>query len=323
MIKRLIPIIICACLASVAAAQSYQYDLPRRGEGVNAFLLRNGYAIEQYKRIFLDLNKDKLTAAGELRLGVKYKLPLRSDTATEPLLGQKYAKVKIENHRLEGATYYLVSGHGGPDPGAMATRAGFAMCEDEYAYDVVLRCARHLLSMGARVHLIIQDKTDGIRDGERLNYDDDETCEGQPIPLDQNERLKQRCDAINRHFETEKGGYCRAVFVHIDSRSRSERIDVFAYHYAGSKAGKALANRIMSTIENKYKQHQPKRGFSGNVSDRNLFVLRGTNPVAVFLELGNIQNDLDQQRFLITDNREALGKWIAEGLAEDYIRSKK
>ena len=42
---------------------------------------------------------------------------------------------------------------------------GRQLHEDEYAYDIILRLARELLSRGAKVHIIIQDKKDGIRDG--------------------------------------------------------------------------------------------------------------------------------------------------------------
>lgn len=322
MMKRIIPIIICLLLGATAWSQSYPTATPVAGEGINAFLLRNGYNVKRYKADFLRINAGRLGSDGSLRLGVSYRLPLKDDSVTEPLLGSKYSKVKIENDRLRGATFYLVSGHGGPDPGAMATLRGSALCEDEYAYDVVVRTARHLLSMGATVHVIIQDPDDGIRDSELLRYDDHETCEGRPIPLDQIERLKQRCDAINSHYDKEKGSYCRAIFVHIDSRSPGERIDIFAYHHKDSKRGRQTAQRLLSTFERKYKQHQPNRGFSGTVSERGLYVLKATNPVAVFLELGNLQNQLDQQRFLKPDNREAVAKWIAEGLAEDYSRSK-
>ena len=68
----------------------------------------------------------------------------------------------------------------------------------------------------------------------------------------------------------------------------------------------------------KYKKHQPGRGFRGTVSDRNLYVLRHTLPAAVFLELGNIQNKRDQQRLVQENNRQALARWIAEGIVADY-----
>ena len=39
-------------------------------------------------------------------------------TGKEPLLGKEYAAYKITSNELSGACFYLVSGHGGPDPGA-------------------------------------------------------------------------------------------------------------------------------------------------------------------------------------------------------------
>ena len=51
---------------------------------------------------------------------------------------------------------------------------------------------------------------------------------------------------------------------------------------------------MKNTFESKYGTHQPNRGFEGTVSDRNLYVLANTSPISVFVELGNIQNTLDQ-----------------------------
>lgn len=117
--------------------------------------------------------------------------------------------------------------------------------------------------------------------------------------------------------------YRRAAFVHVDSRGKGQQIDVFFYHCEGSEKGKRLANTIRDTFNKKYDKHQPNRGFEGTVSARNLYVLRNTKPVSVFLELGNIQNKRDLQRLIIPDNRQALANWICEGMVKDYQNEKK
>lgn len=238
----------------------------------------------------------------------------------EPLLGRGNSPVEVLDNTLRGATYYVVSGHGGPDPGALGTYKGVTISEDEYAYDIALRLARQLLSHGARVHIIIQDDDDGIRDDEALPCDDHETCCGAPIPLDQNERLRQRCDTINALYSVERrgGSYCRSIFLHVDSRSKEERIDVFFYHYLKSSRGVALATCLRDKLTAKYAEHQPLRGFSGQVTERNLYVLRETNPPGVLVEVANIQNADDMVRLVKWSNREALAKWLSEGLADDY-----
>lgn len=118
-------------------------------------------------------------------------------TGKEALFGKEYATYQITSNELSGACFYLVSGHGGPDPGAIGIYQGRQLHEDEYAYDIILRLARELLSRGAKVHIIIQDKKDGIRDGHVLANSKRETCMGDPIPLNQVARLKQRCDWVN------------------------------------------------------------------------------------------------------------------------------
>ena len=200
----------------------------------------------------------------------------------------------------------------------MGTYNGQQICEDEYAYDVILRLARQLISHRATVHIIIQDPNDGIREDAVLKCDEDETCMGAPIPLDQVERLKQRSDSINSLYAQERKGYCRSVFIHVDSRSKEKRIDIFFYHYMKSARGERLAKKLQSKMAQKYAKHQPARGFSGEVKERDLYVLRRTNPAGVFIEIGNIQNDMDMVRLTKPNNREAMARWMAEALIEDY-----
>ena len=318
---------------------------PQNGDYIEAFLRRNGVDPVACRKLFLALNDGRFGNNYSLLLDRDYYLPSiaeAEDPSTalatyldskkskieklessskyvdEPLLGKAYSHVELVDKKLDGATYYLVSGHGGPDPGAMSEYAGKTVCEDEYAYDIILRLGRQLLSHGAKVHFIIQDPDDGIRDDAILGNDDHETCMGEVIPLDQIKRLGQRSKTINSLYESERKGYCRAVIIHVDSRSKDERIDIFFYHFMNSKKGEKLANSLQETMAAKYKKHQPNRGFKGTVSARNLFVLRETNPVGVFLELGNIQNADDMQRFVVPNNREAVARWGCEGLMNDY-----
>ena len=45
-------------------------------------------------------------------------------------------------------------------------------------------------------------------------------------------------------------------------------------------------------------------------------MLRETNPIGVYVELGNIQNVKDQKRFTVVDNRDAIAKWFTEALSK-------
>ncbi len=238
----------------------------------------------------------------------------------EPLFGKSLAKGKVEGGKLKGACIYVVSGHGGPDPGAIGKVGKTELHEDEYAYDVALRLARCLMQEGAEVHIIIQDARDGIRDDQYLSNGKRETCMGKTIPLNQVARLQQRCDAINNLYKKEKDEYtyCRAIFLHVDSRSVGEQTDVFFYHREGWSKGQRLASQLRKTFQTKYDKHQPNRGFEGTVSTRGLYVLTHTHPVSVFVELGNIQNSHDQKRFVLSSNRQALAKWITEGFINDF-----
>ena len=317
-----------------------QYATPRNGEGISTFLERFNRPGRAYYNEFLRLNRKQLRGKKELRLGVKYRIPpLRKENGektesrqgkgigtvlSEPLFGKKLAQVKVTGNRLKGACFYVVSGHGGPDPGAVGRVGKRELHEDEYAYDVALRLARNLMQEGAEVHIIIQDAKDGIRNDRYLSNSTRETCMGDPIPLGQTARLQQRCVKINRLYQKDRKRYkyCRAIFLHVDSRSKREQTDVFFYHAPNSVKGKRLAQSIERTFEQKYGLHQPNRGFDGSVSARGLYVLVNAVPVSVFVELGNIQNAFDQRRFVLSSNRQALAKWLMEGFIADYRKEK-
>ena len=246
--KRLLLTISMLCsMGCVPTAHAQDRAKPKNGEGVSTFLQRFGYTSRAAQKEFLEINKGKLTRDGGLILGRSYRLPTgkksgkkaragsRKTSVVEPLFGPAYQNVSVRSHELEGACLYLVSGHGGPDPGAIGKVGNRELHEDEYAYDIILRLGRALMEKGAKVHIIIQDEKDGIRDDRYLSNSDRETCLGQTIPLDQIARLQQRCDAINRLTYKDKEKYKRAIFIHVDSRGHKDQVDVFFYHSPGSK----------------------------------------------------------------------------------------
>ena len=323
----------------IAFAFSQEKDMPRKGEGIYAFLRRNNRTEAKHYEEFIQLNKNRLGKSNTLIMGTSYVLPSRAAAASpivnatankqagkgiNPLFGEKFKNYEIKDNKLAGACFFLVSGHGGPDPGAIAKVDGRELHEDEYAYDIMLRLARNLLEHNATVHIIIQDPKDGIRDGKYLNNSKNETCLGEKIPLSQVARLKQQTNAINRLSFRSKEKYQRAIFIHLDSRSKKTQLDVFFY-YQNLKQNKArslkLAETMRQTFRNNYARHQPDRGFSGTVSTRPLYVLKNTNPVSIFVELANMQNVNDQKRYILDDNRQALANWLCTGFITDYQSS--
>lgn len=254
--------------------------------------------------------KTNLRAEGNATKFVNYKI-----------FGAKYAKTPIYDAKLKGHAYYIVSGHGGPDPGAMTKKGDTWISEDEYAYDVSLRLARNLIGHGATVYMITRDENDGIRDEKILPMDKDETVwGGAKMPLNQKSRLNQRTTIINKLYEAnKKKGYKdqRVIVTHVDSRYTSRKVDIFFYHNQKSENGKTLAHTMFDTIKNKYATHQKDRGYDGVVATRDLWMLRESKPTTIYIELGNIQNDFDQRRLLIPNNRQAIANWLALGIVKE------
>lgn len=234
------------------------------------------------------------------------------------IFGNGYDRLSKKSDRLKGKVFYISGGHGGPDPGAVATMGGRSICEDEYAYDVSLRLARNLMEEGATVHIIIQDGNDGIRNDDILVCDHDEKTMGtETIPINQLARLKQRTDAINALYASyaKKGVKEQTlVCIHVDSRSANERQDVFFYHFEHSKSGKKLAQNVQRVFQEKYSKYRAGGEYHGTVSCRNLYMLRVPFPTTLYVELANIKNEYDRKRILPSTNRQALANWLCEGL---------
>ena len=235
-----------------------------------------------------------------------------------PIFGPEHAFVPLIDNQLRGKVVYLVSGHGGPDSGAVGQYGDHQLCEDEYAYDVTLRVCRKLLEHGAIVYMITRDPDDGLRSGEYLDCDRDEYCWGDyKIPRSQKTRLFQRSDAINTLYDKHRKQGIKdqlAMIIHIDSRSKGANTDVFFYTYPGSTSSRKVALNIHKTFKQKYQKYRANGKYNGTVTSRDLHMLREIKPKSVFIELGNIRNSADQKRFVLESNREALAKWLYEGL---------
>jgi len=317
----------------VSGQDAFQTVIAKKGDGIISLLRKQGFDPYESLTDFVALNIDDLRDSVHLYEGRKYKMPAKKNKVPNtsksnvlgkskeyPIFGKKHASVAYKSEKLNGTVYYLVSGHGGPDPGALAKYKGKLIAEDEYAYDITLRLAKELLSHGAKVYIIVRDANDGIRDERVLSVDHDEVVfPNKVIPLNQLKRLNQRVETVNSLYVDNKGKYQRLIVTHIDSRSVGQNIDVFFYHHEKSKNGKQLAENIHKTFQKKYKKYQPNRDYKGTFEDRSgLYMVKNTIPAMAYIEIGNIRNKKDQKRILDSENRQALAKWISEGVLLDY-----
>ena len=294
------------------------FDKAKRIETYNLTLLAKGLRQTNFKDskiLWVPYNELKCETAPEKPQHVVKEKPGRP--RRYQIFGEKHAHTPLLDNTLQGKVFYIVSGHGGPDPGAMGKRAGHTLCEDEYAYDIGLRLAKKMVAHGAIAYVITRDE-DGIRDEAYLDCDNDETVwEDNQIPLDQVDRLYQRANAINKLYKRHQAQgvtHQRAIMLHIDSRQAAKRIDVFFYHHEQSRMGKRIARHMHKTMKKKYAKYRPNGDYAGTVTARNLYMLRQTQPTSVYVELGNIQHPIDQMRFTIVKNRQYLAEWLFEGI---------
>lgn len=251
----------------------------------------------------------------------KKEVPItKNSSKTIALFGDKVQNFKKNDNKLQNHIFYLIAGHGGPDPGAVGFRDGNELHEHQYAYDVTLRLAKKLMESGAEVYMIVQDENDFIREEKYLPKSGTELLiNGDSISPVQVTRLKQRADIVNNLYHSnKKKNQHLLIEVHVDSRITDKRIDIFFYHQPGSDEGKRFCDVLLNTIKEKYDINQPGRGYRGTVTSRNLYTLRNTAPTGVYIELGNIQNPNDQIRLIEPSNRQAIANWLYLGILKAY-----
>lgn len=321
-----------AAVLSLPAPASGQTEMAaltaQRGDGIWSLLERAGLPPTRgYIRAFKELNEERLIRGDRLLAGRTYELP--EAPATGPgvtvvsLFGPRHERVARKSDRLAGHVYYIVGGHGGPDPGAIGRYGGRALPEDEVAYDVALRLARRLIEEGATVHLIVQDPDDGIRDGSRFGVDRDERyLGGVRISTRQARRLQDRVAIINRLYDEHRptARLQRVLTLHVDARGKRHEPQLDVHFQVASSRSRRFAETLLATFRDQYRRVQPGRGYDGTVEFRNLYVLRHTKPVAALVELGNIRHPRDQVRLTRASNRQALAEWLTRGLLREAGR---
>lgn len=294
------------------------YDYAKQIENYNLKLSRNKIIKHNFKK------SKKLYVPAEF---LKYRnnelvsenIPKKEEIFyfNNKLFGKNNENIKIKDNELNGRVYYISSGHGGIDPGAIGIKDGKTLCEDEYAYDVSLRLAKGLLEHGAKVYMILQDPNDGIREDQYLECDNDEYYYGNDtISSNQTQRLTKRTIIMNNLYEKNKATAKSqtTLIIHLDSRYQEKRIDIFYYYKKGDNKARNIATTLYNTIKEKYEINQPGRGYYGTITVRNLLELRETKANAVYIELGNIRNPNDQVRFIDPNNRQAIANWLVQGL---------
>ena len=329
-------IITALFFVSALIATAQERVQPIEGDGVYSLLRRHGRAVPGDVREFRELNQGRFNARGQLILGRYYILPpLREGSAataparrqgTNPaIFGTRFQEITPASNNLKGAVFYIIAGHGGPDPGAITRIGNRTLHEVEYNYDFALRLARNLMMHGATVHIIIQTPHNvGIRDERYLRNHRNQTALGEEIPRAQMDRLRQRVRLVNRLYEVDRlnYSYIRAIEIHIDSRNPQRQIDLFMYYHTDQPKARNTANTLLREMERQYRIHQPNRGFSGHVSHRGLYILRHMNPPTIMIEVGNFQNARDRERILNHNNRQAVANWLTNGFIQDFKNSR-
>ena len=248
-------------LFSGTALWAQQKATPKAGEGISSFLLRHNRSPKKYYDDFIELNKKKLGKNNVLKVGVTYVIPpvkkssgtsagnteAKNTTAKGTGTQQRSSKAKTTKIGTTIKRTFVRKGTGKCQSHFQPPCRCLLLCrqrtwrtrsrsyrtvgkhelhEDEYAYDIALRLARNLMQEGAEVHIIIQDAKDGIRNDAYLSNSKRETCMANPIPLNQVQRLQQRCNKINALYRKRPSElYLLSRYLHPCRQSQQKKAD--------------------------------------------------------------------------------------------------
>ncbi len=313
---------------NIRSTLNIDYETAKKIQDYNTTIVKKGVKKHSYKDdqilwvpfIEFDIANDIISKENE-KNPEKDNFLRNNFKKNNELFGEKNRINTVLDNKLVGHYFYIIAGHGGPDPGAIGFRNGFELHEHQYAYDVSLRLAKKLMESGAEVFLIVQDDEDAISDDKFLKKSGTEKLiNGDTISSIQPTRLKQRTDIVNEIYRTynKKGTNHLLIEIHVDSRITDKRIDIFFYHQPESEKGKEFCEVLLNTIKEKYDKNQPGRGYQGRIYGRNLWTLRNAIPFGVYVELGNIQNPQDQIRLIEPSNRQAIANWLYQGILRAY-----
>ena len=316
----LVLLIFGVALSAQSFAQEHVTVTAKEGDGIYSLLRQNGVtptpaAVSEFK----SMNERALGGKDVLLVGRTYKVA--STSKVYPIFGSTYERVPVLTDRLEGHVYYIVGGHGGPDPGTIGEFEGKLLPEDEIAYDTSLRLARNLIQEGASVFIIVRDENDGIRDAESFELDTDEVyLGGTKIVRSHSQRLRDRTKIINRLYDQNKSWAKsqQVISLHVDAYGAKVEPQIDVHFKTASKSGYKLSKSLRDTMVAKYAEFQPNRTYKGGIDNSaNLWLLNNTTPVAVLVELGNIRHKGDQYRLVKPANRQAIADWLRDGLIKN------
>ena len=297
--------------------QEYVTVTASSGDGIYSLIRKSGpEPTPSIVAKFKALNEGILKGRDVLQIGRSYRVP--STAKVYPIFGKAYQNVSTTSERLKGHVYYIIAGHGGPDPGTIGKFEGLQLPEDEIAYDTSLRLARNLIQESATVYVIVRDDNDGIRDVEQFDIDTDEYyLGGGKIVRSQSQRLRDRTEIVNRLYRENKSWAKsqQMMSLHVDAYGGNFEPQIDVHFKAASKGGYALSRVLRDSMAAKYAEFQPNRVYKGGIDDSaNYYVLNNSRPVAVLVELGNIRHSGDQYRLVKPGNRQAIADWLRDGL---------
>jgi len=179
---------------------------------------------------------------------------------------------------------FLIAGHGGTDPGAIAN--GFT--EHELNKSIVEEATPILQKHGIEV-----------------------------ITPNYSTTLNQKIQYVNS-FSAYKTPSDLLISCHINAAGSNEASGIEAWHYSNSTSSKKLGETLLKNIQNE--TNMRNRGSKDEQTNRygRLGIVHYTYPLAVLMEFGFITNKNDIEILKNPQNREPLIKGLVKGILE-YI----
>ncbi len=296
----------------VAGQDSLETAVATSGDGIFSLLRKQGINPAKYYEEFLGLNQENIKNGSELYVGRTYTMPEAPDSfknmgrlvkvaenTESPIFDKELAKLNSKSDKLKNAVYYLISED---DKG-----------DNKFSADITLNLARELLVNGAKVYILEKNNESTDVAQQKTGSED----EGEDDVL--MKTTQSYVSIINKRYLKHSTKYQRLLVVRSNGLTSSRNLDVSIFHHDKSEEGEKFAKNIQSVFKENSVKSRSFENYAELFDDKNnLFLAKNTLAPITVVEIGDFENNLNQKKFSVRSDKEALAKWLTSGLFKDY-----
>ncbi|WP_318310474.1 N-acetylmuramoyl-L-alanine amidase [Flagellimonas crocea] len=292
----------CACTIIFAQEDNFYTVTAEQGDGIFSLLRKQGLDPAKHYGAFLELNSDRISEGGTLKLGKEYKVPYADDSFKKtgvlveptqgveaPIFDKELAQMSLKSDKLKDAVYYLVTEN--------------TKNNTDFVKEITKRLAAELMVNGAKVYVLGDDSSSNLEE-----------------PLEsRTSSMGDYIKVINKRYLQNSGKYQRVLVIRSEHVTGNGNLDVAVYHYNKSEQGQRFAQNIQNVFKKNNISNKTFNEASLIFKDKNsLYLAKNILPAISLLTLENTSNQSDS-KISLRPNQKEFANLISNGIMNDYV----